>query len=68
MANSGGRPALLLVRRFQWGHRQYSTGEAATKVSRFAALDARIEKALPAKLKTLWNHPAGSCLDLENIG
>ena len=63
MATSGGRPVSFLVRRFIWGHhRQYCTGEvkaASPKVSRFAALDARIEKALPSKLKTLWNHPAG---------
>ncbi|XP_072035711.1 mitochondrial pyruvate carrier 2-like [Amphiura filiformis] len=56
------RQVSLVVRRFLWGQRNYSTGDiktATTKVSRFAEIDARIEKALPPKIKALWNHPAG---------
>ena len=62
MAVGGGRyAASLILRRILWGQRCYSGGVTSTtvKVSRFAALDARIEAALPARLKALWNHPAG---------
>lgn len=63
-ASNGSRHAVSLIRRVLWGQRCYSSSGGASqtttvKVSRFAALDARIERALPGKMRALWSHPAG---------
>ncbi|XP_022087597.1 mitochondrial pyruvate carrier 4-like [Acanthaster planci] len=51
----------LVLRKFMYGRRCFTstTPSEVKRVSRFASLDAKIERVLPAKWQPIWNHPAG---------
>ncbi|XP_033635603.1 mitochondrial pyruvate carrier 4-like [Asterias rubens] len=55
------RQSSLLFRRFLFGQRGFTSAapSEAKAITRFSQLDAKIEKALPAKWQPIWNHPAG---------